>query len=80
MQYHNRRSELWLFLSGAGSMSTWKRMNSPDRSLEIDLTPEADTYYHIPTGRWHAFKAFDPTWVLEIQYGEKCVEEDIVRV
>lgn len=66
VQYHHHRSELWLFLNGLG------RFNREG----------------IKSGQWrlaqrnrkHTFRAIKPTWVLEIQYGEICSEEDIVRV
>lgn len=40
----------------------------------------AGQWMQIPRGELHTYFAKRPTYVLEIQYGEKCVEEDIVRV
>lgn len=34
-------------------------------------------FWHIPRKQWHTYKP--KAWVLEIQYGDKCVEEDIER-
>ena len=69
-QYHNHRSELWLFLQGLGTFFVGEC-----RSI-------------IGSGEWnnitvrtpHGFVALIPTYVLEIQYGESCNEEDIVRI
>ncbi len=38
--------------------------------------------YHVPVGKWHQItNPFDETChLIEIQYGEACVEEDIERV
>lgn len=66
MQYHNMRSELWLFLKGKGSLN--------------GLTYRKGEWNIIETRKLHQFRADKVTWILEIQYGDKCVEEDIVRV
>lgn len=72
LQYHSFRHELWIFLSGKGTMQT---------SKDGDGFPiESGHYYHATLGDLHRFKANKATWVLEVQYGEKCIEEDIVRV
>lgn len=68
-QYHNKRRELWCVLKGIGI-------------LDGDITPtivERGEFVSIGLKAWHRYEAIKPTWVLEIQYGEKCVEEDIVR-
>lgn len=40
----------------------------------------AGNWAHIEREEIHTYYATIKTWVLEIQYGEKCEEEDIVRV
>lgn len=40
----------------------------------------AGQWWHIPKGELHTYFAAKPTYVLEIQYGDQCIEEDIVRV
>lgn len=38
------------------------------------------TWRYFPAGAVHTYYAAKATYVLEIQYGECCVEEDIIRV
>lgn len=64
-QYHNQRNELWLFLCGAGKFN-----NQRIRAGEWRLAQKRRKHRYIATSR---------TWVLEIQYGDICIEEDIVR-
>jgi mannose-6-phosphate isomerase-like protein (cupin superfamily) len=72
-QFHTKRNELWLFLSGKGAFYKDGKMRSEDRSLNGD--------WHLYNKRdIHEFEAFKPTWVLEIQFGEDCIEEDIIRL
>mgnify|MGYP003660114658 CR=1 FL=1 len=66
LQRHEYRSELWVFLSGKGVM------------LNAGAVHKGD-YAFIQQGAWHKFIAGANTWVLEIQYGEKCEEIDIER-
>ena len=72
LQYHNKRSELWIFLSGNGGIQT-------DR-IGTEHLVNAGDYYLAAVGEWHKYCAYKPTWVLEIQYGIKCEENDIVRI
>lgn len=65
-QYHQKRSELWLFLKGTG----WLNSGMITKGF----------YYSIPVGETHKYKAIFPTLILEIQYGELCDEGDIVRI
>jgi len=67
MQRHQNRAELWLFLSGDGIMM----YNTP---------PQGGDYKMIRPGHWHKYTALKPTWILEIQYGKHCKEEDIERI
>lgn len=68
-QLHNYRNELWLFLSGGG---------------EFLLDGELSNVYKgdfkmVSTRRKHKFTPCKKTLVLEIQFGEKCIENDIFR-
>lgn len=67
LQRHKDRHELWLFLSGNGMM----HFNTP---------PQAGDYKMIRRFHWHKYTAVIPTWVLEIQYGKECTEDDIERL
>lgn len=68
-QYHKGRNELWLFLTGGGHFELG----------DNGLAKIAGEYVNVPRGMLHRFTADDYTWVLEIQYGDKCDEADIVR-
>jgi len=70
LQYHNHRHELWLFLTGGG-----KFKNNTEQAWV-----EAGEWMSVPVGAYHRFFASMPTYVLEIQYGDICSEEDIVRI
>lgn len=37
-------------------------------------------YAYVESGSVHTYRAEKPTWVLEIQFGYKCEETDIVRL
>jgi len=69
-QYHNLRSELWLFLKGNG-VFTKDDISRSIRNGESIL---------IERGSRHSFRATVPTTVLEIQFGNQCIEKDIVRL
>ena len=69
-QYHDHRNELWLMLRGWGSMRVGGKMT--------DIKP--GEWRHVPIGTQHKFVAIDSSLFLEIQYGDFCEEEDIVRV
>jgi len=69
-QYHDHRNELWLMLKGWGSMRVGDKMT--------DIKP--GEYRHVPIGVHHKFVAIETSWFIEIQYGDLCEEEDIVRV
>lgn len=70
LQYHQYRNELWLMLKGFGSMKLDGRME--------DMT--AGEYCLVPVGTQHKFVAIKPSLILEIQYGDFCMESDIVRL
>lgn len=69
-QYHRLRSELWLLLSGKGIFTKGEALS----------TMRAGHYATVPRRIKHQFCAASATWVLELQYGEKCDEQDIVRL
>jgi len=75
-QRHNHRSEQWIVLEGAVQMDT--EYNGAKNSLV--LHPHSKPY-EIDKTVWH--KASNPSsenaHILEIQRGDKCVEDDIER-
>lgn len=70
MQFHNHRNELWCFLFGKGIMTLGRET----------LFPKAGHWMSVPTNSWHHYQAMKRTLVLEIQYGTRCDEDDIVRL
>jgi mannose-6-phosphate isomerase-like protein (cupin superfamily) len=71
MQRHFKRSEHWQVSEGTAQVDT----ESEVRRLNLHDTIE------IPVGTWHRlYNITDkPCRIVEIQYGESCVEEDIER-
>ena len=67
-QYHNKRNELWYVMKGEVVMNGV-------------VQKEHGPAFLIPKEYWHHAKNVSdkPCHVLECQYGEECVEEDIVR-
>ncbi len=67
MQRHFKRSEHWFILEG---------------ELMVDgKTLKKNDYIDIPVEKWHRPYNISnrPCLVLEIQFGEECIEEDIER-
>jgi cytidyltransferase-like protein len=77
MQKHKQRSEHWFVAEGTATVYTIN--NSSD--FELYGTFGKHQSLHIPKGMWHQLANEDDTTLklVEIQYGEECVEEDIER-
>lgn len=74
-QYHNFRNELWLFLTGNG------RFDQGDSGNVVDyLVVDSGDYRMVNMRDWHQFIPYCKSLILEIQFGAKCTEEDIVRI
>ena len=76
MQRHEQRAEHWFVSEGEASVY------GLDVSTDITLTRyKKHKSLHIPRRQWHmlANETDKPLKVVEIQYGENCVEEDIER-
>ena len=77
MQRHSKRSEHWVVAEGACIIKS-----RTDGGYELPpRTLTQHQYAHIPVGEWHQLtNPFDqPCKIVEIQYGESCIEEDIER-
>ncbi len=70
LQYHALRNELWLFLYGKGQFQCGPFTGDVAKG-DYKIVREMER---------HKFYSIGCSWVLEIQYGELCSEEDIVRV
>ena len=77
MQRHNDRLELWFVAQGTATVYTIN--NSSDE--ELDGVYKKFQNIHIATNQWHrlANETDKPLKIIEIQYGEVCIEEDIER-
>jgi D-beta-D-heptose 7-phosphate kinase/D-beta-D-heptose 1-phosphate adenosyltransferase len=77
MQKHSQRAEHWFVAEGTATVYTL------NRSTDMELR---GVYYkfdslHINTTEWHQLcnESDSPLKIVEIQYGENCIEEDIER-
>ncbi len=77
-QKHFKRNEIWLVSKGKCVVNY--SLDTPENRKNIQLDKFDD--YHVPVGKWHQIvNPFEETChLIEIQYGEACVEEDIERV
>ena len=77
-QKHFKRSEIWLVSKGSCVVNYSKE--DPDNRKDVQLN-QFDHYF-VPVGEWHQItNPFDePCHLIEIQYGEACIEDDIERV
>jgi mannose-1-phosphate guanylyltransferase/mannose-6-phosphate isomerase len=77
MQRHNLRSEYWIVSEGKAILNS--RMPGGYALPALKLVTH--TSYTIPKQDWHQLtNPFDiPCRIVEIQYGESCIEDDIER-
>jgi D-beta-D-heptose 7-phosphate kinase/D-beta-D-heptose 1-phosphate adenosyltransferase len=77
MQKHNDRSEHWFIAEGTATVYT---LNS---STDVDLLGKFTQHQSlfISKQQWHmlANETNNPLKIIEIQFGQRCVEEDIIR-
>lgn len=77
MQKHKDRAEFWFVSEGVASVYT------VNRSTDVEMIGVFKEHQHIwiPEGSWHQLcnETDRPLKIIEIQYGERCVEEDIER-
>jgi D-beta-D-heptose 7-phosphate kinase/D-beta-D-heptose 1-phosphate adenosyltransferase len=77
MQRHDKRSEFWFVAEGEATVYTLD--SSTDRDVKDHLTVHESTW--INRNEWHQLcnETDRPLKLIEIQFGEDCVEEDIER-
>jgi D-beta-D-heptose 7-phosphate kinase/D-beta-D-heptose 1-phosphate adenosyltransferase len=77
MQRHSKRSEFWFVAEGQATVYTL------NRKTDAELVGVFGKHQHIwiSRGEWHqlANETDQPLQLVEIQYGEDCIEEDIER-
>lgn len=78
MQRHRMRSEYWMVTEGTATVNLSMDTPREPNTLEISRHQSLD----IPVGMWHQLtnETDRPLRIVEIQYGENCMEEDIERV
>ena len=78
-QRHFKRNEIWLVSSGACYVA-FANNNNLKNIKKIKL----NTYDHyvVPAEAWHQIinKFDEPVHIIEIQYGDECIEDDIQRI
>jgi D-beta-D-heptose 7-phosphate kinase/D-beta-D-heptose 1-phosphate adenosyltransferase len=77
MQRHDQRAEFWFVSEGEAAVYTLN--NSSDHDLVGHFA--VHDYIWIEKNQWHMLcnETDQPLKLIEIQYGEKCIEEDIER-
>jgi cytidyltransferase-like protein len=77
MQRHNSRLELWFVAEGTATVYT---INSSSDE-ELDGVYGKFRSINIAANQWHRLvnETDKPLKIIEIQYGEECIEEDIER-
>jgi len=77
MQRHAQRAEFWFVAEGEAAVYTL------DAGSDHDLVGNYKAHEHvfIANNQWHMLcnETDQPLKLIEIQYGENCIEEDIVR-
>jgi cytidyltransferase-like protein len=78
MQRHKDRAEHWFVAKGTATVYTIDRQST---DYELHGTYNEHQSLHIDNMEWHmlANETDKPLQVVEIQYGENCIEEDIER-
>lgn len=77
MQRHQHRAEHWVVVEGAAIV----RVMTPDKTKETDIALGLQSEYSIAKTQWHKLMNpyAIPCKIIEIQFGNLCVEEDIER-
>ena len=84
MQRHESRSEFWFVAEGIASVYTVAFPNDAKRDVGDILVGRFNQHEStwINQGEWHQLVNREniPLKLIEIQYGDDCIEEDIERV
>jgi cytidyltransferase-like protein len=77
-QRHLKRNEIWLISEGSCVVS-YSNDTNPKNIKELQLN-KYDNYL-VPIGHWHQISnpSDTKTHIIEIQYGEDCIESDIEK-
>ena len=77
MQRHQSRAEYWIVSEGRANVNSLMDGGYSLPTVELALHEE----YKVPMNEWHQLtNPYDtPVKIVEIQYGDQCIEEDIER-
>ena len=78
-QRHFKRNEIWLVSEGSCIVLYSNNVNNKDiKELQLNKFD----HYIVPIGHWHQISnpSNIKTHIIEIQYGEDCIESDIERL
>ena len=77
-QRHQKRNEIWLVSSGECEVNS-SIGTTPEDIQKVKL--KKFDHFIVPMGQWHQIinSSEEKTHIIEIQYGKKCIEEDIER-
>mgnify|MGYP001331803023 CR=1 FL=1 len=78
-QRHLKRNEIWLISEGECEINSSKE-NQPE-NIDMVKLGKFD-YFVVPVKNWHQIvnTSKKQTHIIEIQYGDECIEEDIERI
>ncbi len=78
MQRHEKRAEFWFVAEGEATVYT---VDPHSTDYDLMASPARHQHTWIKLGEWHQLcnETNQPLKLIEIQYGEDCVEEDIER-
>ena len=78
MQRHDSRAEFWFVAEGEATVYT---LDPHSTDQDLMASPARHQHTWIKLGEWHQLcnETNEPLKLIEIQYGEDCVEEDIER-
>lgn len=76
-QKHFKRSEIWMVSKGSCIVNYSKSGPNDKKNIQLNQFD----HYLVPVGDWHQItNPFNETChLIEIQYGEECIEDDIER-
>lgn len=83
-QRHEKRAEMWFVASGEGEVLCYENLHYGPTLSRFPLSSSlsrGNQFFHIKQGEWHQIRnpGQEPLYIIEIQYGELCIEEDIER-
>jgi cytidyltransferase-like protein len=78
MQRHEKRAEFWFVAEGEATVYT---VDPASTDSEVLSTPTRHQHTWIRVNQWHQLcnETDQPLKLIEIQYGDNCIEEDIER-